>query len=102
ANPVDYAIGIREGGVNDTEHAGIHDVAIHRRGEYTNLGPIVPRQMPGIVRGTEARPVTDGSGRRELAEWLTKDCAPLLARVMANRVWQHHFGAGLVRTPGDF
>jgi hypothetical protein len=62
----------------------------------------VPRTLPAIVAGTSSHTVTDGSGRRELADWLTGDCAPLLARVMVNRVWQHHFGYGLVRTPGDF
>jgi cytochrome c553 len=102
ATPLDLAVGIQEGGVPNTEHAGIHDVAIHKRGDYNNLGDIVPRQMPGIIPGTAPRPVTEGSGRRDLAQWLTTDCAPLLARVMVNRVWQHHFGEGLVRTPGDF
>ncbi|MBX3176141.1 MAG: PSD1 domain-containing protein [Candidatus Hydrogenedentes bacterium] len=102
AQPLDLAVGIQEGGVPETEHAGIHDVAVHRRGSYTNLGPMVPRQMPAIVRGTAIRPVTAGSGRADLAAWLTEECAPLLARVMANRVWQHHVGTGLVRTPGDF
>lgn len=43
--------------------------------------------------------------RRSLAEWLTdvdQGAGPLLARVMVNRIWQHHFGQGLVRTPNDF
>jgi hypothetical protein len=43
--------------------------------------------------------------RRALADWLTdveQGAGPLLARVMVNRVWQHHFGEGLVRTPNDF
>src|SRR5262249_45920305 len=43
------------------------------------------------------------SGRRTvLADWLTSPANPLTARVMANRVWQYHFGRGLVRTPNDF
>ena len=40
--------------------------------------------------------------RAALAEWLTSDEQPLLGRVMVNRIWQHHFGRGLVRTPNDF
>ena len=43
--------------------------------------------------------------RRALADWITdvdQGAGPLLARVMVNRVWQHHFGEGLVRTVGDF
>lgn len=43
--------------------------------------------------------------RRAMADWITdadQGAGPLLARVMVNRVWQHHFGEGLVRTVGDF
>ena len=51
-------------------------------------------------------PSSQGTGqRRALAEWMTdvdQGAGPLLARVIVNRVWQHHFGEGLVRTPGDF
>jgi hypothetical protein len=43
-----------------------------------------------------------GSGRRQLAGWLTQGARPLVARVIANRVWQHCFGEGLVRTENDF
>jgi hypothetical protein len=43
-----------------------------------------------------------GSGRRELAEWLLGPARDLTARVMVNRIWQHHFGVGLVATPNDF
>src|SRR5262249_34320123 len=43
------------------------------------------------------------SGRRlALANWITDPKNPLTARVLVNRVWLHHFGAGIVRTPGDF
>jgi hypothetical protein len=100
--PFDYAVGIQEGGVPGTEHEGLHDVHVHRRGSYTNLGELVPRQMPAVLAASLPRPVTEGSGRRELAAWVTEDCAALTARVMVNRIWQHHFGEGLVRTPGDF
>ncbi len=40
--------------------------------------------------------------RRELAEWITAPGNPLPARVLANRIWQHHFATGIVSTPNDF
>ena len=43
-----------------------------------------------------------GSGRLELAQQLVDPSNPLLPRVLVNRLWQHHFGEGIVRTPDDF
>ena len=43
-----------------------------------------------------------GSGRLQLADWLTQSDNPLTARVMANRIWHYHFGRGIVPTPSDF
>src|SRR5262249_1384105 len=43
-----------------------------------------------------------GSGRMELARWIASEKNPLTSRVIVNRIWQHHFGEGLVRTPGNF
>jgi len=100
--PLIYANGAQEGGVPNSEHAGVHDVAIHGRGRYDRLGATVPRRFPRILAGDVQPPVGEGSGRRALAEWLADPTNPLPPRVWVNRLWQHHFGAGVVRTPGNF
>ncbi len=75
---------------------------IQKRGEPLNLGDEVPRRFLKIFGGEKLPPECTGSGRLELAHWLTGASRPLVARVMANRIWQHHFGRGLVATPSDF
>ncbi|MBL9172697.1 MAG: DUF1549 domain-containing protein [Verrucomicrobiales bacterium] len=72
------------------------------RGEPDKLGEEVPRGFLSALGGGPLPPETSGSGRLELAEWLTSPTHPLTARVMVNRIWEYHFGQGLVRTPNDF
>jgi hypothetical protein len=96
------AHGVQEGGCPQTVHAGIHDARIHIRGRYDRLGQTVPRHFPRILAGEHQSPITQGSGRLQLAQWIADPKNPLTARVLVNRVWQHHFGEGLVRTPGNF
>jgi hypothetical protein len=100
--PIPYANGAQEGGVPGSPHAGVHDVAIHIRGRYDRLGERVPRRFPEILAGRQQKPITSGSGRLQLAQWLTRPDHPLTARVMVNRIWQQHFGEGIVRTPSNF
>jgi hypothetical protein len=71
------------------------------RGNPSRPGEEVPRRFLAFLGG-EAKPFTQGSGRLELAKSITSPENPLTARVIANRVWLHHFGTGLVTTPGDF
>jgi mono/diheme cytochrome c family protein len=75
---------------------------LQKRGEPHNLGEEVPRGFLQILGGQKVPEDGSGSGRLELARWLTEPSNPLTARVMVNRIWQHHFGRGLVATPSDF
>ncbi|MEX2381664.1 MAG: DUF1553 domain-containing protein [Opitutales bacterium] len=78
------------------------DARIFRRGNPQMQGDTVPRQFLEILEGEDRKPFTEGSGRLEMARAIASPDNPLTARVMANRVWMHHFGHGLVRTPSDF
>jgi hypothetical protein len=78
------------------------DAPIQKRGDPTTLGEVVPRHFPAILGDFMAPPDTAESGRLQLARWLTDPHNPLTARVMVNRIWQHHFSQGLVRTPSNF
>ena len=78
------------------------NVALHVRGNPSNLGPVVPRRFLSVLSAGTPAPFQEGSGRREFARALTSDAAPLTARVIVNRVWQQHFGRGLVDTPSNF
>ncbi|MDX1983894.1 MAG: PSD1 and planctomycete cytochrome C domain-containing protein [Bryobacteraceae bacterium] len=72
------------------------------RGSAENLGEEAPRHFLTILCDGEPAPFSKGSGRLELAEAITSPTNPLTARVMANRVWHHLFGQGLVRTLVNF
>ncbi len=79
-----------------------HDARVQVRGEMDRPGTSTPRGFIKALGGGSLPPQTEGSGRLELAEWITRPDNPLVARVMVNRVWQYHFGSGLVKTPNDF
>jgi mono/diheme cytochrome c family protein len=75
---------------------------ILKRGNPSNPGDEVPRRFLDILSRPAPQPFTNGSGRLELARAIVSPANPLTARVYVNRVWQHHFGEGLVPTAGDF
>lgn len=95
----------------DRETRPTHHLLV--RGKHTapgeEVGPGVPAALSTSENAYRIEPVTGetadkrGSGRRlALARWLTLPQHPLLARVFVNRVWQHHFGVGIVETPDNF
>ncbi|QDU79516.1 Planctomycete cytochrome C [Polystyrenella longa] len=86
--------------VNDAEQ--IIEPRVLKRGNAAMPGDIVTRQYLRFFGDVSNAPFNSGSGRRELAEAIVATNNPLTARVIVNRVWQHHFGEGLVRTPSDF
>ncbi|HSG72472.1 MAG TPA: DUF1549 domain-containing protein, partial [Planctomycetaceae bacterium] len=73
---------------------------VQLRGEPGRPGDEIPRRNLDILGG-DPIPADAGSGRLQLAQWLTRDDNPLMARVMVNRIWQQHFGRGLVGTEND-
>lgn len=79
-----------------------YEPRVFKRGSPNNQGDSVPRQYLRIIAGDQRQPFHEGSGRLELAQAIVSRDNPLTARVMVNRIWLHHFGTGLVRTPSDF
>lgn len=81
----------------------ISDLALRVRGEPDIKGDTVPRGFPAVLKHPKSPSLSgEDSGRMELAQWLTSREHPLTARVMANRVWAHLMGRGLVETVDNF
>ncbi|MDX1979578.1 MAG: DUF1553 domain-containing protein [Bryobacteraceae bacterium] len=78
------------------------DQHVFVRGNIYNPGEAVPKRFPLVLAGARQKPIETGSGRLELARWLTSPDNPLTSRVLVNRVWQWHFGEALVRTPSNW
>lgn len=80
-----------------------HDEHLQLQGDPAKAGGVIPRGSPRFLTNITPDDVPQSSsGRLQLAEWITRPDNPLTARVMINRIWQHHFGRGLVATPSNF
>jgi len=83
---------------------------MYRRGDYLSPGALVGPGVPAVLTdgktALEVKPPWPGArktGRRlAFARWLTRPDNPLTARVYVNRVWKHHFGAGIVKSLANF
>lgn len=85
------------------DRAAPADCKINIKGEARQLGASVPRGYIQVcTQGEPPPPSETQSGRLELTQWLTDPAHPLTARVVANRIWHHIFGQGIVRTPDNF
>lgn len=82
--------------------SGTADMRVALRGNLLKPGEVAPRRFLRIVAGETPPPFISGSGRLELAEAFVHPENPLTARVLVNRVWMHHFGRAIVRTPDNF
>ena len=91
--PVEFVFAVSEGTP--------HDARLHRRGNPKLPGPKVTRGFLSVL-APETPDIPSGSGRLQLAHWLTRPDHPLTARVIVNRIWQQHFGTGLVETADNF
>ncbi|MGE3778186.1 MAG: DUF1549 domain-containing protein, partial [Pirellulaceae bacterium] len=78
------------------------DVPVQLGGDPRKQGDVVPRGLPAILCDDTLAIPAGTSGRLQLARWITGPGSHLTARVMANRIWQYHFGRPLVATPSDF
>lgn len=86
---------------NPTQYTAVHVLA---RGDSSRAGDEVHMRPPGVLLPDDAPEWDDRTPapRLALAKWITDPANPLTARVMVNRIWEHHFGAGIVASANDF
>jgi len=88
--------------VHSIVDSGNQDMRLALRGNLRNRGPAVPRRFLRVLSAANRPHFTHGSGRIELAAAIGNPDNPLTARVICNRLWQHHFGRGIVATASNF
>ena len=87
-------------GVVDKEDAG--KAFLLKRGDWRNKGEEVQPGFPQVLTGGAEAALNLKDRRSQLANWIAGADNPLTARVAVNRIWQYHFGKGIVKTPSDF
>ncbi len=76
------------------------DMRVHIRGDGKNLGELAPRRFLSVLSKEGAEAYKQGSGRLQFAADIVAH--PIAARVAVNRIWQHHFGTGIVKSASNF
>lgn len=82
--------------------SGDKDMHVAKRGNLRKPGELAPRQFLKVLSQGEPQKFDQGSGRVQLAEAIVSKKNPLTTRVFVNRVWMHHFGKAIVRSPSNF
>jgi mono/diheme cytochrome c family protein len=85
-------------GITDKKDPG--KAYLLKRGDWRTKGEEVQPGFPAILAG--GADIAPANRRRQLAEWIASRENPLTPRVAVNRIWQYHFGKGIVKTPSDF
>ncbi len=78
------------------------NIPVQYAGQPGNLGDVVPRGAPSCFGPSSSFDALQGSGRVQLADSIASADNPFAARVVVNRLWNYHFGRGLVSTPDNF
>ncbi|MDZ4799358.1 MAG: DUF1549 and DUF1553 domain-containing protein [Bryobacteraceae bacterium] len=86
----------------ETDRAKASPVHVLARGDHQNKGQAVGMRTLGVLLPEDAPELSVEKPRTALAEWITAAGNPLTARVAVNRMWNYHFGRGIVATPNDF
>jgi cytochrome c553 len=85
-------------GVTDEENP--KQAYLLKRGDWRNKGEAVFPGLPTVL--TDGKDLAGNQPRKQLADFIASADNPLTARVVVNRIWQYHFGKGIVKTPSDF
>lgn len=93
-NPLSFCMAVQE--------TSPQNMRLLERGELNKPAQEVKRGFPQVLCSSPPLIPPQSTGRLEFALWIGDEQNPLTARVMVNRIWQHLFGNGIVRTPDDF
>jgi hypothetical protein len=101
--PFETAYAVMDGKNESKKRIGqVGDVRVQLKGDPDYPGKTVQRRFPLVLGGQTLPPGAPGSGRLELARWISSPDNPLTARVMVNRIWQGHFGKGIAASANNF